>query len=109
MLTHVVRVITTVLQYVKVPSRLSGECFPNIPHHRLVSPHYKYFRSPNIASFLFIHVEKEYISVRPVMVTVLDLRERENYKRNSVALVRKRTIPTERPPLVGEGSAIFCG
>jgi hypothetical protein len=27
----------------------------------------------------------------------------------SVALVRERTIPTERPPLVGEVSANFCG
>jgi hypothetical protein len=27
----------------------------------------------------------------------------------SVALVRKRTIPTERQPLVGEVSANFCG
>jgi hypothetical protein len=27
---------------------------------------------------------------------------------NSVALVRKRTIPTERPPLVGEVSANFA-
>jgi len=26
-----------------------------------------------------------------------------------VALVRKRTIPTERPPPVGEVSANFCG
>jgi hypothetical protein len=30
-------------------------------------------------------------------------------KLNSVAVVRKRTIPTERPPLVGEVSANFCG
>jgi hypothetical protein len=30
-------------------------------------------------------------------------------KQNSVALVRKRTIPTERLPLVGEVSANFCG
>jgi hypothetical protein len=30
-------------------------------------------------------------------------------KINSVALVRKRTIPAERPPLVGEVSANFCG
>jgi hypothetical protein len=29
-------------------------------------------------------------------------------KLNSVALVRKRTIPTERPPLVGEVSANFA-
>jgi hypothetical protein len=32
-----------------------------------------------------------------------------NFKQNSVALVRKRTIPNERPPLVGEVSANFCG
>jgi hypothetical protein len=29
--------------------------------------------------------------------------------KNSVAWVRKQTIPTERPPLVGEVSANFCG
>ena len=28
---------------------------------------------------------------------------------SSVALVRKRTIPTERPPPVGEVIANFCG
>jgi hypothetical protein len=30
-------------------------------------------------------------------------------KKNSVARVRERTIPTERPPLVSEVSANFCG
>jgi hypothetical protein len=30
-------------------------------------------------------------------------------KLNSVASVRQRTIPSERPPLVGEVSAKFCG
>jgi hypothetical protein len=30
-------------------------------------------------------------------------------KKNSAAVVRKRMIPTERPPLVGEVSANFCG
>jgi hypothetical protein len=30
-------------------------------------------------------------------------------KTNTVALVRERTIPTERPPPVGEISANFCG
>jgi hypothetical protein len=30
-------------------------------------------------------------------------------KQNSVAWVRNRTIPTERPPLVGEISANFSG
>jgi hypothetical protein len=28
---------------------------------------------------------------------------------HSVALVRKRTIPTERPPFVGDVKANFCG
>ena len=32
-----------------------------------------------------------------------------HYVKNSVALVRERTIPTERPPPVGEVSANFCG
>jgi hypothetical protein len=30
-------------------------------------------------------------------------------KLNSMALARERTIPTERPPPVGEVSANFCG
>jgi hypothetical protein len=32
-----------------------------------------------------------------------------NIKKNSVALVRKQTIPTERPPLVGEINVNLCG
>jgi hypothetical protein len=32
-----------------------------------------------------------------------------SYSLNSVALVRKRTIPTKQPPLVGEVSANFSG
>jgi hypothetical protein len=31
------------------------------------------------------------------------------YKLNSVAWVHERAMPTERPPLVGEVSANFCG
>jgi len=34
---------------------------------------------------------------------------RVNVILNSVALVRTRTIPTERPPPVGEVTANFCG
>jgi hypothetical protein len=32
-----------------------------------------------------------------------------NYNNNSVVLVRERTIPIERPPIVGEVSANLCG
>ena len=35
--------------------------------------------------------------------------DKTKLKLNSVALVRTRTIPTERPPPVGEVSANFCG
>ena len=37
------------------------------------------------------------------------LRHHYYYYYYSVALVRERTIPTERPPPVGEVSANFCG
>ena len=37
------------------------------------------------------------------------LRRQCRYTINSVALVREGTIPTERPPSVGEVSANFCG
>ena len=38
-----------------------------------------------------------------------DINTSPQTKLNSVALVRERTIPTERPPPVGEVSANFCG
>jgi len=36
------------------------------------------------------------------MVTALNMYTKTKTKLNSVALVRERTIPTERPPPVGE-------
>jgi hypothetical protein len=53
-------------------------------------------------------LEGEHVtSIVYVSVTVsLVLRRR---KKNSMVLVRERTIPTERPPLVGEVIANFCG
>ena len=43
------------------------------------------------------------------LLLTLSCRTTYIYKLNSVALVRERTIPTERPPPVGEVSANFCG
>jgi hypothetical protein len=34
---------------------------------------------------------------------------KQKQKTNSMVGVRERTIPTERPPLVGEVIANFCG
>ena len=42
-------------------------------------------------------------------LTRLNLHPNTYIKLNSVVLVRTRTIPTERPPPVGEVSANFCG
>jgi hypothetical protein len=39
----------------------------------------------------------------------LDPNEDSRQAKNSVVLVRERTIPTERPPLVGEVIDNFCG
>ena len=44
------------------------------------------------------------MSCRPVTLVIMHV-----LKLNSVALVRERTIPTERPPPVGEVIANFCG
>jgi hypothetical protein len=37
------------------------------------------------------------------------LRAKTKKKLNSMVCVRERTIPTERPPLIGEVIANFCG
>jgi hypothetical protein len=46
------------------------------------------------------------ITVKSVIIKIMPT---TNKQANSVALVRERTIPTERPPPVGEVSANFCG
>ena len=48
---------------------------------------------------------------QPYFTKVLTAFSRETLfkKKNSVALVREQTIPTERPLPVGEVSANFCG
>jgi hypothetical protein len=77
----------------------------------------------DIAAFLFLHIQWNTAAI----TLTLACRMRKNYvristatyraiqknvikqKQNSVALVSERTIPTERPPIVGEVSANFCG
>jgi hypothetical protein len=45
-----------------------------------------------------------------ISISTYDLHRYHYIKKlNSMALVRERTIPTERPPPVGEVSANFCG
>jgi hypothetical protein len=69
--------------------------------------------SPVVNSFLLtsairvIMVSGETASLRSACL-VLPLLHISPATRNSVASVRERTIPTERPPLVGDVSANFC-
>jgi hypothetical protein len=56
----------------------------------------------SFVTLLTLKVERTLISFVGVIIIVIVIT-----KPNSVALVRKRTIPTERPPLVGEVSEKF--
>jgi hypothetical protein len=59
---------------------------------------------PNLAQIV-PHVECNIVQVG---ATYPPLSPGNKTKLNSVASVRKRTIPTEQPPLVGEVTANFC-
>jgi hypothetical protein len=60
----------------------------------------KFYLSKRTEVYLTEH--RVYITKPPTLIVI-------KFKENSVALVIERTIPTERPPLVGEVSANFCG
>ena len=54
------------------------------------------------------HGTRQYdVPLNPVIVS--GCHNYAQYRLNSMALVRERTITTERPPPVGEVSANFCG
>ena len=75
-----------------------GRCKSCAGEHNLFAPVAN--QNPIAPVQLAVHIPSAVIRV---------LREfGNNTKKNSVALVRKRTIPRERPPPVGEVSANFC-
>jgi hypothetical protein len=55
------------------------------------------------------HVVLYHESYSQIVTTVAIFIVKKTKKKTPVAVVCKRTIPTERPPLVGEVSANFCG
>jgi len=66
----------------------------------------------SIVSTASFHMGRSHFEKRCIQGTnvwCLRLARLKLKKLNSVALVRERTIPTERPPPVGEVSANFCG
>jgi hypothetical protein len=56
----------------------------------------------------FLHINEDLTANTPIPVSIM-LYNTDTYVVNSGALVRQRTISTERPPLVGEVSAKFSG
>jgi hypothetical protein len=57
-------------------------------------------------------LKKKLVGVGPTIQAVVAYQSRfcnVNASLNSVARVLERTVPTERPPLVGEVNANFCG
>jgi len=65
-------------------------------------------RAYNVAGILWLKrfTSFYYLCYYYVILIILNITKQTT---NSVALVRTRTIPTERPPPVGEVSANFCG
>jgi hypothetical protein len=57
----------------------------------------------------FRNKKRKYLKDKIKELATNSKKEKIIYRYNSVVLVHKRTIPTERPPLVGEGSANFFG
>jgi hypothetical protein len=72
-----------------------------------------YYPAQNELCFYYIECDVSFIMVMILNMSSVDFGMAcvwlYNALTNSVALVREQTIPTERPPLVGEVSANFCG
>jgi hypothetical protein len=52
---------------------------------------------------------QSYLKAYDRLPDTLPLKDEQNKQTNSLVSVRERTIPTERPPLLGEVVANFCG
>jgi hypothetical protein len=64
----------------------------------------------NLSSHWAVNMRVLYsVSHYPISATLIILKQNKNKQTNSMVWVRERTIPTERPPLVGEVIANFCG
>jgi len=64
---------------------------------------------PHMKQLMYTEAEASKNEKSIVNYIIVRKESRKFIKLNSVALVRERTIPTERLPPVGEVSANFCG
>jgi hypothetical protein len=65
--------------------------------------------APCVRSMLSLFSWKVRVLYFPLAIIIAERKYTTETKLNSVALVRKRSKPTERPPLVGEVSDNFSG
>ena len=86
--------------------RIPGDLYVHRYRSDNLRHNYQIFMKCGFRSFLLKFVEQAWASLKISSMAVILL---VITKLNSVALVRTRTIPTERPPPVGEVSANFCG
>jgi hypothetical protein len=66
---------------------------------------------PSIRPSIYLHTSGTYVHTTWIITNerLYNTSQTNKKKLNSMVRVRERTIPTERPPLVGEVIANFCG
>ena len=93
-----------------VSLKMNGRC---VKPHKQTNQIMPAFKTRNL--FINVICRDDYLNHIQTSALLLVRRSNNQHcptlktKLNSVALVRERTIPTERPPPVGEVSANFCG
>jgi hypothetical protein len=110
--TSTTTIATNVEQYISLQCAASARCTSHAWHsteeynyYTTVTAYFNPKQPLHYCSNLFGHSTYTYVSL-----TFLDNQPlNQSNKTNTVAWVRERTIPTDRPPLAGEFSANFCG
>jgi hypothetical protein len=104
--------LLNVLVEIANKTRLQKNCFTN-PNYRgltLLSTVFQQVCSYYTSTTRTCNYRQRQAKIKKMFWIVSTCRSQENLlKPNFVAWVRDRTIPTKRPPLVGEVSANFCG
>jgi hypothetical protein len=83
-------------------------CSQSEPRHPRTEVRVKAYDFCIVRTLNIIHIYCTGVYLNMFLVYVLNT-DIHRHTNNSLALVRKRTIPIERPQHIGEVSVIFCG